>query len=315
MVSAAKGKLEFQRRRLEYEIMPRVHAFLDQLYREKPAFGLTCRLVKRWIGSHLMTDHINDITLELIVAHLFQHPQPYTEPSSSCCGFRRFLKLMALHDWKELPLVVNHENQLKLDEITRIKDVMSVDRSKFPAMVVCTPFDRETSPSPWTSSEPNEANLELLRKICTKALAYFDEQIIGRFEVQEECKSLFKPNFKLFHLLIRLNPQLTQTFFMGIDPPKNYIISGREPDEKRPSALRVMPIVGLNVIEQFVVNLREEFGQLAWFYYDKYGQRVIGVIMKDESERVLEGNMNKFIRDLKRGGSKLIDSVSILKHD
>lgn len=314
LISTARGKQEFQRRRLDYEVMPRVHAFLDQLYREKPAFGLTCRLVKRWIACHLMTNHISDITLELIVAHIFQHPHPYTEPASSACGFRRFLKLIAQHDWHELPLVVNHDNQLKLDEINKIKDAMSADRSKYPAMVVCTPFDREIT-SPWTRPEPGEAKLQLLRKICSKALEFYNKQICNKFDVADECKSLFRPNFKIFHLLIKLKPQVIQTFFMGLDIPKTYQICGKEPTAKRASALRVMPVVGLNVVEQFVGVLRDNFDQVAEFYFDKYGQKVIGVMMRDQSERILEGNMSKFIRDIKKLGSKLVDSVSVLKND
>lgn len=313
MISATRGKQEAQKSRLELELMPRVHAALDQLYREKPAFSLTCRLVKRWIACHLMTGHISDIALELIVAHLFLHPQPYTEPASSSCGFRRFLRLFANHDWKESPLVVSFNNQLKMDEVNHLKSMMQEERSKFPPLVICTPFDKQHSP--WTKAEPTGSKLELLCKMCTKALQFFNNDILCNYDVIDDCKALFRPNFKLFDLLIKLHPHVVQTFFMGIDPPKNFKLVGKEPSGKKASAFKVMPIVGLNVVEQFVNILRDKFDDVAIFFYDKYGQRLIGVMMKPDSEKLLDGDMNKFIRDIKKLGSKLVETVSLMKHE
>lgn len=311
ITTAAKGEL--QRKRLEFEISPRVHGALDQIYREKPAFSLTCRLVKRWIGCHLMTNHIGDMALDLIVAHLFLHPQPYTEPASSLCGLKRFLMLFSKHDWKELPLMVNFGSELKLYEINRIKNEMQNNRAKFPPLVICTPFDKETSP--WTRPGPDETKLDLLSKICTKALQFLHKDILLKSHVIDECKALFRPNFKLFDLLIKLRPQVLQTFFMGVDPPEAFKMVGKETSEKRSSAFKVMPIVGLNVIEQFVDVLRDNFDDVAEFFYDRYGQRVIGVMMRPESEKILEGDINNFMKEIKKLGAKLIDSVSILKHE
>jgi U3 small nucleolar RNA-associated protein 22 len=310
MITAARGKQELHQRRYEHEILPRIHGALDQLYRQKPAFSLTCRLVKRWLSCHLMTSHINDITLDLIVAHLFLDSQPYTEPASSSCGFKRFLELVATHDWNESPLVVNFDNQLKVDEVNRIRNSMQGERAKYPALVICTPFDRER-PSPWTRDQPNEDNLELFVKICSKARSYFVDNILRKPATVEECRALFRPNFRLFDLIVKLDSHVVQTFFMSIDPPKNYKIVGKEPSVKQASAFKVMPIVGMNVVEQFVSVLRGKFDNLAQFYYDRYGQRVIGVIMKADSERLLGGDMNRFIKDIKEVGAKLVESVSL----
>uniref|UniRef100_A0A6G1SFE5 Nucleolar protein 6 n=1 Tax=Aceria tosichella TaxID=561515 RepID=A0A6G1SFE5_9ACAR len=219
LVSSARGKQELHKRRYEHEILPRIHGALDQLYRQKPAFSLTCRLIKRWLSCHLMTNHINDITLDLIVAHLFLEPQPYTEPASSSCGFKRFLELVAGHDWSESPLVVNFDSQLKVDEVNRIRKSMQEERPKYPPMVICTPFDRERI-SPWTRDEPNTNNLELLVKICSKAREYFIDSILSKTATIDECRALFRPNFRLFDLIVKLDSRAVQTFFMSIDPPK-----------------------------------------------------------------------------------------------
>jgi len=311
LASASLGKQEFQKRRLNLEILPRVHAALDQVYREKPAFGLTCRLVKRWLSCHLMTDHISDVAIDLIVAHLFLHPQPYTEPSSSSCGFQRFLMLMSQYDWKLTPLIVNFDNQLKIDEINRIRDAMQEDRSKFPPIVICTPYDKDTSP--WAKSEPTLPKLDLLCRLTEKALQFFKTEILMNFDVADECKALFRPNFKLFNLIINLQPMTVQNFFMSIDPPKGYKLVGSEPEGNRASAFKVMPIVGLNIIEQYVRVLRSKYDDIALFFYGKYGQRVIGVVLKPEFAQIYKGDLDSLIDGIKELGSKLVESVVVMR--
>lgn len=300
-----------QRNRLELEVLPRIHSALDQLYREHPAFGLTCRLVKRWLSCHLMTDHVSDIALDLIVAHLFLHPQPYSAPSSSACGFRRFLMLVAQHDWGQNPLVVNFDDQLKSDEITHLKDLMNEDRSKYPPIVIYTPYDKEISP--FTRPHPSLSQLDLLCRISAKAFEFFNQDIFCSFDTLDKCKALFRPNFKLFNILIKLNTHVVQNFFMSIDPPKGFKLCGKEPNGRYASAFKVMPIVDLNVVEQYVQLLRSKFDQYALFFYDRYGQRVIGVILKPESEKALGGDLRKFIGDMRSLGSKLVDSITVNK--
>ena len=39
------------------------------------------RLAKRWVSAHmLLSDHVPDAAVELIIAHLCLHPAPYAEP-------------------------------------------------------------------------------------------------------------------------------------------------------------------------------------------------------------------------------------------
>lgn len=311
---AFPSKLDGQRRRLDLDIMPRVHAALDQLYRERPAFGLTCRLVKRWVACHLMTDHISDMALDLIVAHLFLNPQPYNEPASSSCGFKRFLKFMSQFEWDEAPLVVNFDDQLKLDEISNLQQLVANDRSKFSPMVIVTPFDNKTV-SPWTKLNPTSDQLKLLRRICTKAMKFYIGEIVLKHEVTDQCKALFRPNFKLFKLLIKLNANNVQNFFMSIQAPQGFRLTGQEPSGSRASALKVMPIVGMNIVERYVGLLREKYDRLATFFYDKYGQRVIGVMLKPEHEGMSDAELNELSMNFKQLGSKLVESVTKVKHD
>lgn len=313
LISASSSKGDFHNTRTDLEIMPKIHSALDQLYREKPAFGLTCRLVKRWIYCQLLTDHFSDITLDLIVAHLFLNPEPYTEPSSSFCGFRRFLMLMAQHDWNQSPLMVNFNNQLKVDEATRLKDAMLKDRSKYPPMVISTPYDKETSS--WTKKTPTMPLLDLLVRICRKAHQFICSDVVPNIEIIDDCRALFRPNIKLFDLIVMLRSEVVQNRFMNIDRSKSFKLTGKELGERDPSALKVMPVVDLNLIEQYVRILRGKYDKKALFFYDKYGQQMIGVVLKPESESsAAPEDLKKLAVGIKKLGSKMVESIKLVKN-
>lgn len=60
--------------------LPIISSAINGVNTKFSAFSSTSRLVKRWLSSHLLLDHINEVALELIVAYLFLNPSPYTIP-------------------------------------------------------------------------------------------------------------------------------------------------------------------------------------------------------------------------------------------
>ena len=53
---------------------------LYRLHQQYPAFGTGVRLCKRWVSAHLLSNHVTDEAVELMVAHLFTCPAPYSIP-------------------------------------------------------------------------------------------------------------------------------------------------------------------------------------------------------------------------------------------
>ena len=85
---------------------------MHSIHQQYPSYSSTVRLVKRWISAQMLHNFIQDEAVELIVAHLFLHPAPYNVTASPQTGFIRFLKLMATHNWKTAPLIVNFNGEL-----------------------------------------------------------------------------------------------------------------------------------------------------------------------------------------------------------
>ena len=99
---------------------------ITRLQTQFSAYGPGTRLCKRWVSAHLLTNHIPEEVIELLVAFLFLHPAPFTVPGldpvyniinyynyhrTPCCVFLRFLSLLVSHDWSHDPLIINLNDQ------------------------------------------------------------------------------------------------------------------------------------------------------------------------------------------------------------
>jgi len=78
---------------------------------ESPAYEPSVRLAKRWVGAHLLSPHLRDEAVELLVAALFTSPG-LPAPASRTSGLLRFLQLLAEHPWRVQPLIVDPSRQV-----------------------------------------------------------------------------------------------------------------------------------------------------------------------------------------------------------
>jgi U3 small nucleolar RNA-associated protein 22 len=76
------------------------------------------RMTKRWFASHMLTHHIAEEVIELLVAHVFTRPWPYQAPSSVQSGFLRTLSWISRWDWRLDPLVVDLSDTSELTSAT-----------------------------------------------------------------------------------------------------------------------------------------------------------------------------------------------------
>lgn len=82
---------------------------LSNLCTRHPALSPTIRLLKKWTASHLLlsSSHIPDEILELVAAHTFQHPFPFSPPATPQTAFLRSLLFLSRWDWASEPLIID----------------------------------------------------------------------------------------------------------------------------------------------------------------------------------------------------------------
>eukprot|EP00750_Incisomonas_marina_P024761 INCI5145.6.p1 GENE.INCI5145.6~~INCI5145.6.p1 ORF type:complete len:1264 (+),score=248.62 INCI5145.6:289-3792(+) len=71
------------------------------------SFSPAVRLAKLWVARSMLSGHVPDEAVELLVAHTFADPGPFDEPHGAAAALLRFFKLVSTFDWRGEPLIVD----------------------------------------------------------------------------------------------------------------------------------------------------------------------------------------------------------------
>ncbi|KAL5704638.1 hypothetical protein ACHQM5_023031 [Ranunculus cassubicifolius] len=143
-------------------------SMINGLHGRYPIYGPVVRLAKRWVASHMFSSYVAEEAIELLVAHIFLKPLPFSEPCSRITGFLRFLRLLSNHDWAFTPLVIDINEDMNLQDKKDIAESFMQSRtsseenaqSQEPAMFLATTYDKTSEA--WTKSSPNSYELKRL---------------------------------------------------------------------------------------------------------------------------------------------------------
>jgi U3 small nucleolar RNA-associated protein 22 len=80
---------------------------LRVLMTQHPALSATIRLLKSWISSHLLSQHVPAECVEIIASSVFLKPSPWAAPAQATTAFLRCLSLLAKWDWITTPMIVD----------------------------------------------------------------------------------------------------------------------------------------------------------------------------------------------------------------
>nr|XP_048705772.1 nucleolar protein 6 isoform X4 [Caretta caretta] len=270
---------ESQQLELETLHLPYLTSSLHGLQQQHPAFSGTSRLAKRWVRAQLLSDSLSDECVDLLAASLFLHPGPFTPPSSPQVGFLRFLHLLMAFDWKNSPLIVNLNADLKDADYTEIRNEFVAARLHLPVMFIATPRDKRSSV--WTKERPSAQILQRLLVLALESLRALEEQLTDPLGSQD-VKMVFRPPLDIYDVLIHLNAKQIPRHLEGVDRPAKSFSRGMLKSDA-PVKTLIFPVVGYDPVQCYLQELREAFGDLALFFYDSHGGEVIGVLWKPSS--------------------------------
>ncbi|XP_062984381.1 nucleolar protein 6 [Elgaria multicarinata webbii] len=267
---------ESQQLELETLHLPYLTSSLHGLQQQNPAFSGTSRLAKRWVSAQLLSDSLSEECVDLLAAFLFLCPAPFTAPSSPQVGFLRFLHLLTSFDWKNSPLVVNLNGELKDADYVEIRNRFVAARPRLPVMFIATPRDQQNSM--WTKDGPSAQILQRLLVLALESLRALEEQLMEPLGSQD-VKMVFRPPLDHYDVLLHLNPKQIPRHLEAVDRPVKSFSRGML---KREAAVKTFafPVVDYDPVQLYLQELREAFSDLALFFYDKHGGDVIGVLWK-----------------------------------
>jgi len=285
--------------RLEKEslLLPQLTSTLHSFHRQYPAFGITCRIVKQWLASHLLLAsplrynrnpeqedcRFTEESVELLVAQLFMDFAPYLNPPNEPqTGFLRFISLLSKSDWRSTPIIVNFHEKMTPADISAVELDFVKRRDQLPAIFICTPEDKASSI--WTKNlAPVTVNRS--KVIATKTLAVLEETLLHegkKYDGHETClkediRGIFRHDDSRYSVIIRLkkemNPRRTEQ--LDSQTPLKFTEYSKTPKE-------FMPIVDFDPVQVYLQELRDTFGHLALFLHNNYGGSYIAVVWKPE---------------------------------
>ena len=83
------------------------HDAVAALVARHPPLAAVVQMAKCWVGSRMFSAGVSDLTVELLAAAAFAAPSSVGPPGSQLAGFLRFLDLLAHHDWRARPLLLD----------------------------------------------------------------------------------------------------------------------------------------------------------------------------------------------------------------
>ncbi|CAB3405102.1 unnamed protein product [Caenorhabditis bovis] len=274
-------------------------------------FSDAVQILKRWIGSLLLSGHIDDIILELLVVAAVTK-KGFIEPQSSWTAFARTLDLIATHNWLTRPLIVDMGKSWTDDERARLEENFVKMRPILPPMVVIT--DEDPVGSKFTRENPSGIVLKRLIGFAGEASKILERHITGEKLVDFQ-ESLLKSDYSPYDAIINLNSDA---------------VVRKSTSFKRNAKAKTIPVVELDPIDELVYQLNNNFHQVAMFFYNKYGGESIGVKFKPHEEQVpakiakcllhksvsdaiLTLNKEEIMEDIRIMGQGIVADVQLIK--
>ena len=291
------------------------HYTIHSVTSKHPAAGYTTRLLNRWIASHMLSGHVPHEAVELIVASVFSDPSPLEIPSTAQCGFIRCLKLLAEHDWRKNPLIVDPEGHINSDDrleiLKQFEELRGIQFEKGPALFIISPNDSQDNglhrPS-FTSHTPERVVLSRLSALAKRSHDYLIANIKSKSMTNKESwSSVFQtsPNsLKSYSVLFRIDQSLcidkgcsSTAGSFAITKDKDMICTpynrSMEKISAGPKDLRLKAYKNIQQTDSLVLNfqpmkylmqqLKSQYGEYAVFFYNEYCPDIIAMLWRPSS--------------------------------
>uniref|UniRef100_F1KTM6 Nucleolar protein 6 n=1 Tax=Ascaris suum TaxID=6253 RepID=F1KTM6_ASCSU len=267
-----RDTVETKLKERELILQPSLAAHLYSVSEQFPAFAPACRLALKWLSSQMLSQFIDSIMVETIMADVFLRPFTGYQPRTPFMGFAHFLRLLSSHNWLLRPLLVDFTNEWNADDIYTMQKDFAKMRPVLPPMVVCVPEDR--TGCSWTRDEPQAVILKRIMKLASNALMLIRWNI--SFAKPINLRAVFTASEMRFDGWIYLRGK--------------YLV--RRKTLKRNPVSDVLPVYDYDPVGNYLSKVRAAFNSFAIFFHDKYNGARIGVVWKPDALKPKDSNIS-----------------------
>ncbi|EPE26997.1 hypothetical protein GLAREA_02911 [Glarea lozoyensis ATCC 20868] len=172
-----------------------------------PLLSPTIRLVKLWFDHHMLSAHINDELIELIVSRMFMLPYPWRVPSSVMAGFLRTLMFIERWDWRHQPLVVDFTGTMTNKDVASANTRLEAWRKLDPGMnrtVVFAASNHDVTGVAFTDQGPSKVGASRMTSLASSAYRLAKDKGLSL-----DPRSLFVTSTSDYDFVIQVSPKFS----------------------------------------------------------------------------------------------------------
>ena len=232
-----------------------------------PLLSPTIRLLKIWFNRHMLSEHISEELIELLVARIFLQPYPWRAPSSVMSGFLRTLLFISRWDWRLEPLIVDFTGMMTSKDVASIKTRLEAWRKIDPGMqrtVVFAASSNDMSGVAFTDTGPSKMVAARMTALARSACKMTRDQGLDL-----DQRSLFASSTKDYDFVIHLASKFTGDHMR------------KETHQSRFKNLQVQSEVdvealGHHPVQLFLGDLQKLYGSSVVFFHCEVASSIIG---------------------------------------
>lgn len=224
-----------------------------------PFLSPTVRLMKKWCNGHLLTTHVSEELLEILVVRTFVQPYPWRAPASVMAGFLRTLRFISAWDWRNEPLILTFSGALDPKEKDAIELRFQAWRKLDPAMnrvVMFAASNLDPSGVSWTENGPSKVVAERLVSLATAVCTLVKQQGLGI-----DPATLFTSSLMDYDFVIHLSTNVTRKARTGQKRTAQF-------KNLQSQSSASAHLTGYNPAELFLDELKIIYGNAIVFFYD-----------------------------------------------
>lgn len=290
-------------------------SMINGLRGQYPIYGPVVRLAKRWVSAHLFSAILVEEAIELLVAHLFLNPSPYSAPCSRITGFLRFLRLLSEYDWMFSALIVDINGDLTQTDEKEINDNFTLTRKEFeadkrtvnPAMFLATSYDKASEA--WTRLSPTSTDLKRLAAYATSSASLLSKLIVdNQFDCHKwEC--LFRTPLNNYDAVVLFHrdklPYPSNLLFPSdLNQGKrvacgnaskifNPYLSLKDFNGRSVEEMKSRLMVDFDPLRCYIADIQNEFPDMFKVWYDALGGDALGLTWEKTSLKKRERDLSE----------------------
>lgn len=290
---------------------PSHHAALQALHDRFPALGHTVRLVRRWFGAQLLSNHVRPEAMELLCVAVFL-TNAHAPPATGLHGLVRVLALLARWDWRETPLLLPLENATRLAHQRKAalsdasaalptesaptfpaaqradaEDHFRALRARDPACRHCTwvlATEMDIDSKAWTLHLPSAMVADGVQHLAQRSMSVIDRDVLA---LSKQMHALFAPAYDAYDFVIHVHAHVHMRYAEAIRADASAWLSPRTKKKRtfanlagdvelRPSLYGSELRAGFDPVYEFVRMLEDVYGDTITLFYDEFGGTAIG---------------------------------------